>query len=128
MIVIDCSAVLAYLYPDEGLSAQETEILEGAELIAPHLIDYEVANSVCMSVRRGRIRPERKDDLFAAYLNLSVETLPAGPLGTIFDMAQRHRLTVYDAAYLALASDLRVPLLTRDRALAAAAAAEGVAA
>ena len=43
------------------------------------------------------------------------------------DLAQTHRLTVYDALYLELATRRRAPLLTLDRKLAsAAAAAEGV--
>jgi len=41
-------------------------------------------------------------------------------------LARRHRLTVYDAAYLELAQREGVPLATLDGALAAAARAEGV--
>jgi predicted nucleic acid-binding protein len=41
-------------------------------------------------------------------------------------LARRHRLTVYDAAYLELALREVVPLATLDQALAAAAQAEGV--
>jgi len=32
----------------------------------------------------------------------------------------RHHVTAYDAAYVALAEELKAPLLTRDRRLAAA--------
>ena len=41
-------------------------------------------------------------------------------------LARRHRLTVYDAAYLELAQREGVPLATLDGHLAAAATAEGV--
>ncbi|HYF55734.1 MAG TPA: type II toxin-antitoxin system VapC family toxin [Salinarimonas sp.] len=44
----------------------------------------------------------------------------------MLDLARRHALTSYDAAYLALALNEGVPLATRDRPLAAAAAREGV--
>jgi predicted nucleic acid-binding protein len=42
-------------------------------------------------------------------------------------LARKHRLTVYDAAYLELAKREALPLATLDRALERAAAAEGVA-
>lgn len=42
-------------------------------------------------------------------------------------LAQRHRLTFYDAAYLELAQRERIELATLDAALIRAAASEGVA-
>jgi predicted nucleic acid-binding protein len=41
-------------------------------------------------------------------------------------LARRHRLTVYDAAYLELALREHLPLATLDASLAAAARQEGV--
>ena len=43
----------------------------------------------------------------------------------LFDLAHRHALTAYDAAYLALALKLRAPLITFDHKLAQAARALG---
>jgi predicted nucleic acid-binding protein len=40
-------------------------------------------------------------------------------------LARHHRLSVYDAAYLELATRLRLPLATLDAALGRAARAEG---
>ena len=42
------------------------------------------------------------------------------------ELADRHRLSVYDAIYLDLALDVEAELATLDRDLARAAAAEGV--
>ena len=42
------------------------------------------------------------------------------------DLAERHRLTVYDAAYLQLALDCEAEIATLDQALGRAAAAEGL--
>ena len=41
-------------------------------------------------------------------------------------LAEAHRLTLYDAAYLELAARLRLPLATLDQDLRTAAAAAGV--
>ncbi len=45
----------------------------------------------------------------------------------LMTLARKHRLTVYDAAYLELAKREALPLATLDRALEKAAVAEGVA-
>jgi len=44
----------------------------------------------------------------------------------VLTLARRHRLTVYDAAYLELALGEASPLATLDEALASAARAEGL--
>ena len=44
----------------------------------------------------------------------------------VLDLAQRHRLSFYDAAYLELAQREGISLATLDQALARAATAEGV--
>ena len=46
--------------------------------------------------------------------------------GATAQLARRHGLTCYDAAYLELAQRRRLPLATLDRELRAAAAAEGI--
>ena len=44
----------------------------------------------------------------------------------MLSLARRHRLTVYDAAYLELALRAALPLATLDATLSASARAEGV--
>ena len=46
--------------------------------------------------------------------------------GTVLDTAHAHGLSVYDATYLELASRMRLPLATLDRALGEAARAAGL--
>jgi len=50
----------------------------------------------------------------------------ADTFSTAMDLALRHALSSYDAAYVELAVRRGLPLATLDRALARAAAAEGV--
>jgi predicted nucleic acid-binding protein len=42
---------------------------------------------------------------------------PSLALGTIWDMAERYALTVYDATYVELALRRSLPLASRDKAL-----------
>jgi predicted nucleic acid-binding protein len=59
-----------------------------------------------------------------ATLKVVVDDAPEEP--AVLGLARRHRLTVYDAAYLELAKRAGFPLATLDKALIAAAAAEAV--
>lgn len=90
---------------------------------------WEVANALQMNVRRGRHVADFRD---AALSNLAwfpirvdVRAEPEAWLGAL-QLAERHGLTVYDAAYLEIALRRRLPLATLDRELRAAAAGGGV--
>lgn len=50
-----------------------------------------------------------------------IATDQASALGGVADLAEKHALTAYDAAYLAGALTLGLPLATRDKALLRAA-------
>ncbi len=80
-----------------------------------------------MGIRRGRVKAEAADEVLSriARIRISIAPLPDAA-DRIFALAQRHRLTFYDAAYLELAQREGIELATLDAALIRAAAAEGV--
>jgi predicted nucleic acid-binding protein len=61
---------------------------------------------------------------WAARLPFQVDDPPRE--GTVFALARRHGLTIYDAAYLELAERKKLPLATVDSALIKAAKKVGV--
>lgn len=86
-------------------------------LHAPHLIDLEIAQVLRRYVRSAVISAERGAEALSDLADFPLTRYPHFVLLTrIWQM--RHRLTSYDAAYLALAEALDAPLVTRDRALA----------
>jgi predicted nucleic acid-binding protein len=95
----------------------------------PALWRLEVANVLQMNVRRGRhdaaFRDAALTDLAMLPISIDPET-DQQAWGSTVRLAARHRLTVYDAAYLELAQRRGLPLATLDKELRDAATAEGV--
>lgn len=93
-------------------------------LVPPHFW-AEVANVL---LRRRGFEPGRAGLVVGALARSGVETAERGLAGLMeaLDLAARHGLSVYDAAYLQLAVEVDAELATLDRALARAALDEGV--
>ena len=125
------STTLAGIYPEETTEAVrdvfDRVIKNGAWV--PGLWRLEVANVLEMGVRRGRHDAAFRDASLAdlALLPVSVDTeTDRQAWGATVQLASRHRLTLYDAAYLELAQRRGLPLATLDRELRAAAGKEGM--
>ena len=113
MIVIDASAFL------DAVDGRQSVIdrVGGEDLHAPHLLDVEVLSALRRFVANDRLDRQRA----AAFRNLLVRAdIRRHPHTPLVDLiwSLRHRVTAYDAAYLALATALDAPLVTTDRKLA----------
>ena len=94
--------------------------LRGEQLVAPHLIDVEVASAWRRLAAAGDLDDRRAALAFDDLRALRLERVPhARLLPRCWEL--RHNLTIYDAAYVALAELLTTSLLTADTKLAAAA-------
>jgi predicted nucleic acid-binding protein len=129
--VVDSSVALSWCFEDEATPAADALLThltrDGA--CAPSLWPLEVLNVLSMAHRRGRITPQAHQDriafLAALPVTLDAETA-AQAWVTTSRLAERYRLTLYDAAYLELAQRLDLPLATLNAGLRTAAAALGV--
>ena len=95
----------------------------------PALWRLEVANSLTVAVRRGRIDADFRRAALVDLALLDITTddqTGVQAWGETLNMADRFQLTVYDAAYLELAERRTLPLATLDAELRAAAKALGV--
>lgn len=100
------------------------DVLEGKiELYAPQLISYELGNVTLIKAKKNTVKETHK--YFICSL-LQTITIKDCDFIKIFDIAQTHQLTFYDAAYLQLAIELKLPLATYDQQLIEAAKAEGI--
>jgi predicted nucleic acid-binding protein len=118
--VIDASALGALLFGEpEGDNVAER--LRDADLIAPALLPFEVANICLKKVRR---HPDQRDGLVVAFEMLGRMDVGVVEVdhGETLRLAERSGLTAYDASYLWLARRTGSELVTLDRKLEAAAA------
>lgn len=123
--VIDASALgaIIFLEPEQEEVARR---LEGARLLAPTLLWFEIVNVCASKIRR---HPELRQSILDAYLlwiELGVETAEVDHTATLL-LAETTGLTGYDASYLWLARHLNVELVSLDQLLIRAAKALGLA-
>ena len=119
MLVVDAS-VLATALADDGTDGDIARgRLRGQELAAPELIDLEVVSVLRRQLSVGKLDPRRA--------RLALDDLLELPIRRVSHRALlrrcwqlRDNLSVYDAAYVALAKALDAPLLTADARLAKA--------
>lgn len=125
-VVIDASVAMAVLAGEASWVARMRRWAEAdAMLLVPAHFPVEVANALVRGTQTPAAEAaSRLERLFAAGFETADRGLP-GLLGGI-ELAERHRLTVYDSLYIDLALDIDGELATLDRDLATAAVAEGV--
>ena len=95
----------------------------------PGLWHWEMANALTTLERKGRIRNAIEIYADVAGRPIEVELLDyrSSPRATLeIELPRRHKLSIYDAAYLAQAKALSFPLATLDSALVRAARSERV--
>jgi predicted nucleic acid-binding protein len=129
--VLDASVTLSWAFPDEqnpmALRAEQLLESEAESALVPVLWWYEVRNILIVSERRGRTTPSNTAIFLKALASLPIVIDPEQDDRFLLTLARQYGLTIYDAAYLALAIREQVPLATYDKALKTAAVACGVA-
>ena len=130
-LVLDSSVTLAWIYADETTEPirEVFNMLSRSGTWVPGLWRLEVANVLEMGVRRKRHDAKFRDatlaDLAQLPIQVDVETDNQAWGGTL-QLAERHQLTLYDAAYLELALRRNLPIATLDEDLRNAARTEKV--
>jgi len=115
-IVVDASVIVDLVLARERASAI-AERIQGCTLHAPHVIDLEVAQGIRRNWILGFIYGARLDAAVSAALDLPINRYSHRPLIPRI-MALRENVTAYDGAYVALAEELGLPLITLDAHLA----------
>lgn len=119
MLVIDASVLAVTLIDDGPDGDLVRDRLRGEQLAAPALIDLEVISVWRGLARGGHLDARRVGQALDDLQDLPMQRVEHTPfVARCWEL--RDNLTVYDAAYVALAEALEAPLLTGDRRLARA--------
>jgi len=113
-VVADASAVVGQFMPSGIVLPPEYE------LHVPTVIDYEVVAAIRRSLRLGLLHDAQADAAIDAWNLMRLTRHDAMNL-TSRIWSLRANFTAYDAAYVALAEALDLPLVTSDLRLARAA-------
>ena len=129
-LVLDSSATLAWIYSDETTDAIRALFDQVADegAVVPALWRLEVANSLTVAVRRSRIDAEFRRAALADLAHLDITTdehTNSHAWSDTLHLADRFRLTLYDATIWNSHSARKLPLATLDQELRAAAQAVG---
>jgi predicted nucleic acid-binding protein len=126
--VVDASIAASWFLPNEATPSATALARRAAREYptVPSLFVHEMRNLLIMAARRGRVGEAHIRQQFEELEKLRRTIADPRESGAILRLAVRHGLTGYDATYLALAIDKRLPLATLDKPLAAAARAEKV--
>lgn len=130
-LVLDSSITLAWVYSDETTQTviQVFDLLSQGGAWVPGLWRLEVANVLEMSIRRKRHRRNFRDATLADLAQLPIQVdlqIEQQAWTATLHLAERHQLTLYDAAYLEQALRRNLPLATLDEDLRRAANSEKV--
>jgi predicted nucleic acid-binding protein len=119
VIVVDASVLVTGLADDGADGDRVRERLRNQRLAAPQVIDLEVASAWRRLLAAGHLDERRAALALADLGGLRIERAPHGSLlARCWEL--RDNLTIYDAAYVALAELLGTVLLTGDARLAGA--------
>lgn len=130
--VADASVTIGWVHPTQA--TPETEemldaLIDGAVLEVPALWPLEVASALLVLERRRKLEPEERATALDWLRMLPVRIDQEGAslaFSRLTELAERHQLSTYDAAYLELAMRRRRPLACKDGALEKAAKRAGV--
>jgi predicted nucleic acid-binding protein len=119
---------LAWLLVAEETDATRStlETMEVAQALVPPLWRTEVANALRSAIRQGRISHEQTlaglSMLDRFDIQIADVELGQNPPLDILHFALKHDVSAYDAGYLYMAINMRLPLATLDKNLRRAAA------
>ena len=128
MLVTDASAWLGNVFPEQDARyprAVARAVAAGGAAV-PWIFWFEVRHVLLMGERRERFTAAASEEFLAdlSSLGLAFDLHPGERV--VLGLVRRHRLSVYDAAYLELAVRTGSTLASLDGDLKKAALAEGV--
>jgi predicted nucleic acid-binding protein len=123
MICIDASVAAKWLFPEEhsveAVGLLQQALQEAEPIMAPSLLQIEVANIIRQQMRRGIVDLDSARALLAAFLQVPIAILAPRDLHdrALVVSNELNLPATYDAYYIALAEQYSAILWTADQRL-----------
>ena len=118
VVVLDTSVVVKWFRQEEVLAAEalawRQAYVDGeTTVVVPMLLVYEVANALQY---KGDLTAKQVEEAIEGLFDLDLEWVRPSVvlMQRVVRLARAHKLTVYDATFVALAEMLHTPLITAD--------------
>ncbi|MEM3055321.1 MAG: type II toxin-antitoxin system VapC family toxin [Candidatus Bathyarchaeia archaeon] len=113
MKVIDSSALIKYIVKEEGWENVEKHLKEGCATL--NLALKEAASALVKKMLKGEVDIETAKEIINHIPKIVKMTSQVEHFPKALEIAIKHKITVYDALFIALAIDTNAPLLTSDK-------------
>lgn len=121
-VIPDASVVVKWYVPERhhaaARSLRDAYLHGDLHLLAPALLPFEVVNALRYS---GLFDDEQVGAAAETLPQYGIELVPFSALGPVADVATAADVSIYDAAYLALAASMECTLYSADERLVEAA-------
>ena len=114
-IVIDTSAIIAVI-ANEPEKEKIIKVTEGANLLAPNSVYWEVGNAFSAMFRRGRVDFKKIEQALAIFKKIPIRFVDV-ELEKSLKIAKETNSYCYDAYLLRCSQKYRAPLITLDKKL-----------
>ncbi|TRZ51994.1 PIN domain-containing protein [bacterium] len=120
-VVIDASAILSYILPDEStpknvLSVFRKYAKDEVILFAPTLLSYEIGSAIKSAVKQKRLNELTATGIIDDFKQIEIMLFDPNISSTLA-LSLKHNLSFYDASYLCLAQEQNAKLFTLDEKL-----------
>jgi len=123
-LVVDASVVLAVIL-NEPEKPELVSITEGATLLAPGCLSWEVCNAFSAMLKQKRMGLSVASKALSIFGKIPIQEMEISFVDAL-ELCDRHDIHAYDAYYLHLAKRSSLTLLTLDRRMAEVAEKENI--
>ena len=126
--MVDASAALAWLLPRQATPEAAAFFTddEARVLVAPFVFEWEVQNVLLAAHRGGKLSDEGLRRTRAELVELAIHVADPFAPALVSDLAEARGLSLFEAAYLAMAAELGADVASGDAMLLAACRADRV--
>ena len=119
-IVVDAGVILKGYFADEDEHEDAQLIIkeyaEGlVELHAPHLIMYEIVNTLIVARNRKRLATKQINEIITEIKEIEINLINISDIQRLFDISLKYGRSAYDASYIFLSESFNMKLITADR-------------